>query len=93
MITEEEFNETYINATKASKILSLSVSRISRLCSGGRFEGAFKNGSSWIIPKVAVMNFTRLKRGVKPKVTDKEIALIAINKNNERIYKEAHTDE
>ena len=65
MIYREEIERDYIDAKKAGEILKLSPSRISRLCSSGRFEGAFKNGGSWLIPIKAVKEHTHLPPGPK----------------------------
>ena len=64
MVTKEDLEKDYIDAGEAKKIL-LSGSRMSRLCTGGRFPGAFKFGSIWIIPREAVKNHTKLKPGAK----------------------------
>ena len=66
MIEEETIKRDYVNQATAAKMLNLTRGRISTLCSEGRFEGAMKIGWSWIIPKVAITNFKRLKRGAKP---------------------------
>ncbi|MCR4817993.1 MAG: helix-turn-helix domain-containing protein [Fretibacterium sp.] len=65
MISKEDLEKDYIDAGEAKKILGLSGSRMSRLCTGGRFPGAFKFGSIWIIPREAVKNHTKLRPGVK----------------------------
>jgi hypothetical protein len=65
MITKEELEKDYIDAGEAKAILGISGSRLSRLCTGGRFPGAFKFGSIWIIPREAVKNHTKLKPGAK----------------------------
>ena len=65
MVTKEELEKDYIDAGEAKSILGLSGSRMSRLCTGGRFPGAFKFGSIWIIPREAVLNHTKLKPGAK----------------------------
>ena len=67
MINQDEIKRDYIDAKEAGLILDLSPSRISRLCSSGRFNGAFKTGGSWLIPRKSVENFERLRPGVKPK--------------------------
>lgn len=56
----------YVDQVTAAKMLNISQSRISQLCTEGRFQGASKIGWSWIIPKVAVENFQPKKRGPKP---------------------------
>ena len=66
MIHQEEIKRDYIDAKKAGEILKLSPSRISRLCSGGRFKGAFKNGGSWLIPLKSVLEHEPLPPGPKP---------------------------
>ena len=66
MIHREDIEHDYIDAKKAGEILKLSPSRISRLCSAGRFKGAFKNGGSWLIPRKAVEEHTPLPPGPKP---------------------------
>ena len=66
LICKEEIERDYIDAKKAGEILHLSPSRISRLCSAGRFKGAFKNGGSWLIPHKAVLEHTHLPPGPKP---------------------------
>ena len=65
MITKEDLEKDYIDAGEAKAILGISGSRLSRLCTGGRFPGAFKFGSIWIIPREAVKNHTKLKPGAK----------------------------
>ena len=72
MIDIDEINAEYIDQLTAAKILNISRSRINKLCNTGRFEGATKVGWSWLIPRVAVENFTRLKSGPKPKTTSRE---------------------
>ena len=66
-----------LSAKETSKILGISVIRVGVLCRQGRFNGAEKIGSSWIIPRQAVENFTRLPPGVKSKTAtrlqDKEL--------------------
>ena len=83
MINQEEIEKNYIDAKKAGEILDLSPSRISRLCSSNRFEGAFKAGGSWLIPRNAVVNFKRLRPGVKPqRPNDRRILEDAIREAN-----------
>ena len=65
MIDINEITKDYIDQVTAAKMLNISQSRISQLCTEGRFKGASKIGWSWIIPKVAVENFKPLKRGPK----------------------------
>ena len=67
MNIQEELEKNYVDGPEAAKILKLSPMRIRTLCQGGRFQGAFKFGSIWILPKVAVANHTKLKAGAKPR--------------------------
>ena len=78
MTVQKEIEEEYYTALQAGAKLNLSPSRISRLCSSGRFEGAFKAGGSWLIPREAVEKHTPLPPGPKP-MTDREIMNISIN--------------
>ena len=77
MITQDEIEKNYIDAPEAAKILHISNARVRRLCLDGRFEGAFKAGSSWLIPRKAVENHTSLPPGPK---TSKRILDNALNK-------------
>lgn len=52
---------------EAANIMGLDRSRVGRLCREGRFPGAAKVGSSWIIPREAVLNHKPLPPGVKPR--------------------------
>ena len=80
MIAQDEIEKEFFTAKQAGETLGLSPSRISRLCSAGRFEGAFKAGGSWLIPRKAVDTHTPLTPGPKPRGQDeKELLLQAIN--------------
>lgn len=65
MISQQDIEKDYVNAKKAGEILNLSPSRISRLCSQGRFIGAFKAGGSWLIPRKAIETHKPLPPGPK----------------------------
>ena len=60
-------HETFVSAKEAAQILEITSARIGFLCRQGRFKGAEKIGSGWVIPRDAVLNHVRLKRGVKPR--------------------------
>ena len=60
-------HDELVSTTEAAEILKLSTARIKILCSQSRFEGAEKIGRNWIIPRQSLLNYTHLKRGVKPK--------------------------
>ena len=68
MIAQEEIDRDYIDSVEAARLLEVTDARIRRLCLDGRFQGAIKAGKSWLIPKIAVENFTRLRPGLKSKV-------------------------
>ena len=59
--------EEFVSAQEAANIMGLDRSRVGRLCREGRFPGAAKVGSSWIIPREAVLNHKPLPPGVKPR--------------------------
>ena len=61
----EELQKNYVDAPDAAKMLNVSQTRVRRLCREGRFPGAAKVGSSWIIPREAVLNHKPLPPGVK----------------------------
>ena len=67
LIDEKTLKEDYVDQVTVAQMLKVTQGRISQLCSEGRFEGATKIGWSWIIPKIAVENFKRYKRGKKSK--------------------------
>lgn len=74
MITQEEIERDYFDSISAARELNVTDSRIRKLCSEGRFEGALKTGRAWIIPKVSIINFTRLRpKSTKKEPSDKEI--------------------
>ena len=57
--------EEFVSVQEAANIMGLDRSRVGRLCREGRFPGAAKVGSSWIIPREAVLNHKPLPPGVK----------------------------
>ena len=67
MDVREVLERDYIDGVEAAELLGLSMIRVRELCQQGRFNGAFKFGRSWIIPRSAVLSFQRLPRGPKPK--------------------------
>lgn len=56
-----------LSVPEAAKQLNVDRTRVNILCRQGRFAGAAKIGRNWIIPRVSVENFQRLKPGVKSK--------------------------
>lgn len=59
--------EAYVSVTEAAEMLNLKRNRIGVLCREGRFPGAEKVGTTWIIPREAVLNHQPLPPGVKSK--------------------------
>ncbi len=55
----------YMSAHDVALKLNIDRSYILALCRQGRFDGAEKIGNYWVIPRVSVENFQRLKPGVK----------------------------
>ena len=76
MIDKEKIEKDYIDQATAAEILGVSRSRISKLCITDRFDGAAKIGWAWIIPRVAVENFKRLRPGKKPRGLDEKQTLL-----------------
>lgn len=91
MIDEQELKE-YVNSSKAAEMLNISRSRVLRLCQQNRFENAIKFEWTWLIPKKAVKNFTRRKRGRKSLKTIKKNFIQSIIKEaNEWKEKQVNT--
>lgn len=57
--------EDLISVTEAAAILGLSRIQVGNFCRQGLFQDARKIGERWVIPREAVLNFTRSKRGPK----------------------------
>ena len=55
--------EGFITAKEAAVMLNRTSDYIRKLCANGEFEGAYKFGATWIIPKSAVENFSPKPRG------------------------------
>ena len=72
MVTEEDIKRDYVNANEASQIINVNNSRIRQLCIEGRFQGAFKVGDSWLIPRNIVENYTKKKTGPKVRIKKSE---------------------
>ena len=65
-------HENFVSAREAADMLNVTSARIGFLCREGRFKGAEKIGSVWIIPREAVLNHKRLPPGSKPKTTKRD---------------------
>lgn len=57
--------DEYVDAATAAKMLGLTTATISCQVRAGRFPGHIKVGSTRLIPRKAVENYTRLKPGKK----------------------------
>ena len=68
----EEKERNLISVKEAAQILGLTRIRVAVLCKQGRFKGAEKIGSVWIIPREAVNNFVRLPPGIKKKERNRD---------------------
>ena len=70
-----------ISVKEAAQILGLTRIRVAVLCKQGRFHGAEKIGSVWIIPRESVESFTRLPPGKKPRKNKNEAFIKEALKN------------
>ena len=70
-----------MSITQAAKYMNLSRKRINEFCNQGRFKGAEKVGSYWIIPEKAIKTFIRQPAGAKPKPKIKEFLTDVLQKN------------
>ena len=68
MVTEEDIRKEYVNAHEAAAIIGVNNSRIRQICIEGRFQGAFKVGETWLIPRNTVENYTKKKTGPKIRI-------------------------
>ena len=86
MSNSSQILNDYVGQVKAAEMLGLSISRISQLCKQSRFDDAIKIGGAWLIPKIAIENFTRRKPGRKKKVaSDRLLIENALKENNKRM--------
>ena len=65
MNVQEVLKSDYVDSSEAAKMLNLSIISIRALCQRGRLNGAFRFGNAWIIPRVSILNRTKLKKGAK----------------------------
>ena len=63
MITKKELEKEFYNGTEVAELLNVTNGRIRQLCLSGRFDGAFKFGTTWLIPRESVENYERGKPG------------------------------
>ena len=69
--------EDYLSVTEAANVMGKGRNLVGKLCRAGRFSGAVQIGTTWIIPREAVLNYTPGKRGVKPGTPSKKAKLAA----------------
>lgn len=67
MNVQEVLENDYVDSSEAAKMLNLSIISIRALCQRGRLNGAFRFGNAWIIPRVSILNRTKMKKGAKPR--------------------------
>ena len=89
----EELQKNYVDAPDAAKMLNVSQTRVRRLCREGRFPGAAKVGSSWIIPREAVLNHKPLPPGVKPRSERVKAERAALREEIEAVVSAAKGEE
>ena len=65
MVTEDEIRKDYVSSRETSKMLDVNESRVIQILRADRLPGAFKFADTWLIPRVAVENYTRQKPGKK----------------------------
>ena len=84
MITEEDLKREYVNAEEAAELMKVHKSRIRQICLAGRFQGAFKMGNNWLIPRDSLRGYTLTKIKPGPRTrkrirqTDRDIINIAL---------------
>ena len=88
MNVQEVLENEYVDSSEAAKMLNLSIISIRALCQKGRLNGAFRFGNAWIIPRVSLINRTKLKRGAKPHKNKTFINNILRENNGENIQSE-----
>ncbi|NET04056.1 MAG: helix-turn-helix domain-containing protein [Merismopedia sp. SIO2A8] len=78
----------FVGSAQAAQLMGVSVRRICQLLSGGRIQGAFKIGRSWIIPLVEGMpQVSEGKRGPKARWRRKKpspVTIIHVNQQTIR---------
>ncbi len=85
--------EDFVTAREAGRMLNVNRARIGVLCREGRFSGAKKIDLGWMIPREAVLNFTRLPPGMKPQKKRKEQDEIMISNILKQINEGKENDE
>jgi len=69
--------ENYLSVTEAASVMGKGRNLVGKLCRTGRLAGAVQIGTTWIIPREAVLNYKPEKRGVKPGTQTKKDKLAA----------------
>ena len=87
-----ENEKKLISVKEAAEILGLTRIRVAVLCKQGRFSGAEKIGSVWIIPRESVENFTRLPPGKKSKKEKNSVLIKEALKNMKESKKNGKMD-
>ena len=85
VITQEEMQQEYLTVDEAAQIRGVNSSRIRQICIEGKFEGAFKRGGAWFIPRKAVEIYKPQTPGPKPRNQDeRDLLSHAIREANKR---------
>ena len=65
----------YVSCAEAAKAMGITVRRIQQLCKQGEFQGAIKNGHTWLIPEDSISSeLTGKKKPLPIGVSDFKIA-------------------
>ena len=64
--------EDLLSIPEAANILKLDRSRVGKLCRQGRFAGARKIGSRWVIPREALDRYKGRRPGRQPRTHDEK---------------------
>ncbi|NEO28937.1 MAG: helix-turn-helix domain-containing protein [Symploca sp. SIO3C6] len=84
----------FVGSTQAAQLMGISARRIRQLLSGGRIQGAFKAGRSWIIPLVEGMpKVSEGTRGPKARWRRKRPAPVTIIHVNQQTIRQNHSSE
>lgn len=66
-IAEDFLKAECVTMNEAVQIMKKSNGEISRLCRNGKLNGAFRVGTTWLIPRASAENYKPLPRGRQPK--------------------------
>ena len=97
MISEENIRREYVTALEAAQLIGVNDSRIRQICIEGKFEGAFKLGETWLIPRKSVLRYMPGRRGPKPRIpkgeTDRDVINNALKEADNLKKEETDNDK